>query len=364
MLNLSNYAAIKRVSALLTFIIALMPVKALALGDYTPDDSEILLFECKCTKAYWTQSGSTHADPITTNAEYGNSQWKTEAFTFYNDLMSTGFDIDYIAKIYTLSPISKPISTATIYVDTDAKHFDKLKSIYLEMADNPDFSNPIKYEPVESLSASNRYGLLVFHIDQPQEYSYYRYCLEFSKVPNNKANYYWLRVSQFSMYTSTPLSAPALSSDSNGSEESFTLRSDLGDLHVLLYEYDNYGNLIREIESDKSSQQVNRPLYVVDADDTSWRNKVAGEGEDYVITRPTESGSYYDLRAKSVLGDQQSAEIHKQISEQGLVTVLKPLTSGKTGSIKWYNLQGLPIENPQTGLFIRIEDGRVTKVRK
>ena len=103
---------------------------------------------------------------------------------------------------------------------------------------------------------------------------------------------------------------------------------------------------------------------LVDLDDTSWRNKVAGNGETFSIPAPETEGDYMLVRAKSVYRTNQSEELLRFVTTGGVTTGVKCIdTDQNSSSPEYYTLSGIPVAKPANGIYIRVKDGKAEKVR-
>lgn len=140
-----------------------------------------------------------------------------------------------------------------------------------------------------------------------------------------------------------------------------SVTSTKGELHVWTMEYDKDGKLVKENGEERpASIMAKAPA----ADDKTWTNWVAPEGEEYKIDVPATEGNYLTIRAKSVLNGLHSEELVKNVDASGNVIsgVEGVVADDENAPVEYFNLQGMRVAADQPGIYIRRQGSKVEKV--
>ncbi|MGN0237546.1 MAG: hypothetical protein ACI4AK_05625 [Lepagella sp.] len=171
----------------------------------------------------------------------------------------------------------------------------------------------------------------------------------------------WLTIDKMGVYWAEVLEQPTISVYQT--EGTYCLLSESGELHALIAEYDKDGNLVKNytpVYPDESEYVAARSADdgLVDLDDTSWRNKLAEQGEIYTLSAPQTEGNYLMIRTKSVYRTNQSEELLRYITAGGITTGVETIGSNTEASQPlYYTLSGIPVNHPSKGIFIKVSGG-------
>jgi hypothetical protein len=151
----------------------------------------------------------------------------------------------------------------------------------------------------------------------------------------------------------TPSYSETTSSDN---KKQLTFVSNVGDLYTIETEYDSNG---KEVTSNASEV---RSLVARKAADDTWKY-AAAQGETYTVAAPTTSGNYITVQAKSVYNNVSSDVTTVSLSIDGTVSGIEGVAAdSQDAPVEYYNLQGVRVSNPGTGLYIRRQGTKVEKV--
>lgn len=173
---------------------------------------------------------------------------------------------------------------------------------------------------------------------------------------------YKVKQSPVYIYKQAPLAVPSF--DEKVGEKSVSFTSTKGELHAWVIEYDANDNVVKENEVEIAETPASVMAKAPAADDTSWTNKVADEGVEFVIAAPETEGNYKVVRAKSVYNGLHSQEISKGINSDGgvLSGIDAVVAEDADAAVEYFNLQGVKVAAEQPGLYIRRQGGKVSKV--
>jgi tellurite resistance protein len=143
---------------------------------------------------------------------------------------------------------------------------------------------------------------------------------------------------------------------SSDNKKQLTFVSNVGDLYTIETEYDSNG---KEVTS--SASEVRSLVARKSADDT-WKY-AAAQGETYTVAAPTTTGNYITVQAKSVYNNVSSDVTTVSLSIDGTVSGIEGVgADSQDAPVEYYNLQGVRVSNPGTGLYIRRQGTKVEKV--
>lgn len=336
------------------------------------------MFVYETTATHWDKNEDWTFDMIS-NSNIFDVKWKTHYIVFKNYLnLGIPNNNSYVSELYSINPIEKSISSLAIdavYMEKDLNTY--VRDVKLIVSDKADFSNPI-FTISHDTSIDTYPHFWYFDIPEPAPYLYYKFQIETMSVQSyvgisNEATSRvrggeWLSIQRMGVYWAEVLAQPSISVSPNQNGE-YTLMSESGELHALIVEYDKNGNVVKNhtpIYPNGTQPVAARTVVdgLVDLDDTSWRNKVAGNGETFSIPAPETEGNYLLVRAKSVYRTNQSEELLRFITTGGVTTGVKCVdTDQNSSSPEYYTLSGIPVAKPANGIYIRVKDGKAEKVR-
>ena len=300
--------------------------------------------------------------------------WRTKVMLFFDYLLlGPPVSIDYTSELYTVSPIPNSISSLRlnmVYTANDLMSY--VAGADLVVSKNEDFSDPL-FVIHHDTSEDTYPHLWYFDIPVPAPNLYYKFLITTKSVQeysgsNKVKDGSWLKLEAMAVYWAEVLAQPSISVSPNQNGE-YTLMSESGELHALIVEYDKDGNVVKNhtpIYPNETQPVAARTVVdgLVDLDDTSWRNKVAGNGETFSIPAPETEGDYMLVRAKSVYRTNQSEELLRFVTTGGVTTGVKCIdTDQNSSSPEYYTLSGIPVAKPANGIYIRVKDGKAEKVR-
>lgn len=330
----------------------------LTYADEKPEGDPI--FSIRATDEWWDNNSLPSVQMISKKATEG-SRWITSIFVYPDQRkglccgINNSLNVTYFASITSMSPLQSSISSvcATLQID----YPDKVVSISMKSCPDDRFedSNTTVIKKTEFIKGSN---FLIFDLPDPLENQYYQFEIGFRSTSASN----WIKCEQLDFYNSVnKISVPVIEKipDSPGK---FALTSHKGELHVLASIYDYGYNFIEDVYFPGQSSKLK---VATDTEDSNWRNKLADEGESFIMTAPENTNHYMKIRAKSVLSDgSQSEELVTWINNNGITTGLDEINNSDINSqVEWYNLQGMKIENPTNGIFIKVSDGKSVKVK-
>jgi YD repeat-containing protein len=137
---------------------------------------------------------------------------------------------------------------------------------------------------------------------------------------------------------------------------SITITSNEGSLWTIEKEYDADGNLV--------STNANKAQSVIARTESSdeWQY-AAAQGVAYTIAAPTTTGNYIKVQAKSVYNGVSSDVMSVDLNNAGPIAGIEGVAAdSQDAPVEYYNLQGVRVSNPGTGLYIRRQGTKVEKV--
>lgn len=340
-----------RIIVLMLSCLCALPGKA-AIINYTPPVGEKISFTVLTTENFWENTVNySEAESL---LEAGGTKWKSFGFKYNGNGLISGLNMDLIGKIWNVSPIETKISTIAIPLNCEyPNNALNLTKIVLETSEYADFSECVS-SVIETPFKDGRRVTVEFRIDQPKENLYYRINFLMTSVSSQND---WLKVEQV-IGCESAIEVPVLTANAEKTE--YSVVSTTGELHLLLAKYNSEGQLIEEIEA--ADQSTEAQAKVPAADDTSWKHKVGDVNENYTFTAPGEN-EYLALRAKTVAGTAQSAEIANFIRKDGVITGASQIVmTEESDNIRWFNMQGNEVTAPSKGIYIRVKSGKAEKI--
>lgn len=301
--------------------------------------------------------------------EFGSSKWITYGYKASNNCLLTGFPgFDNTALLYSESPLNVSVDKVEICMSRTSNEnafINYFDNATLEVSDKSDFSDSHSFKFAEFDRENGAYKIT--SVELPQTYSNCYFRLNITTLKGSRDTG-WLCLDYIKFYKKVEV--PTVPNAEYVTDHVEVVTYD-GDLHLLLYEYDIFDNLIREIESPDISVQtlssgrdgVNR--VVVAEDDTTWRHKVGDAGVVYILPELSTSGHHFLLRAKTVSGSSQSPEYCVKVNPSILTDVIELVSSEDTESdsfVEWFSINGQKIDNPTNGVYIRKIGSKVDKV--
>lgn len=349
-----------RIIVLMLSCLCALPGKAVIIN-YDPPKGEKISFTVLTTDNFWAKTDDyTEAESL---GETGGTKWKSFGFKYNGDGLKWGLNMDLTSKIWNVNPVAEGISTIATEIGVASDKFcSYIKDVTLEISDSEDFVNPVILKMETPLIDDNGYGIMrkviEFKIEKPEKNKYYRINYNLQKMSSFPSGYdYWFYVN-FVIGCESAIEVPVLTANAEKTE--YTVVSNTGELHLLLAKYNSEGQLIEEIEPADGNPGAQAKVPA--AEDTSWRHKVKDINESYTFSAPGEN-EYLALRAKTVAGTAQSAEITHFIRKDGVITGASNIVmTEETGSERWFNMQGKEVSAPSKGIFIRVKSGKAEKV--
>lgn len=131
-------------------------------------------------------------------------------------------------------------------------------------------------------------------------------------------------------------------------------------LHVWYWEVDKDWNVVSENGRPVGNTR-NAPRRVPSG--IGWMNQVGEAGDTYTVNQAEDAENTVCLFAKSVKNNYHSEDIYLEIDPKaGINTAVDEIDTDESGETLYYNLQGVRVENPSRGLYIRIRNGQAAKI--
>lgn len=345
---------------LLLSCLCALPGKAVIIN-YTPPVGEKESFVVLTSDNFWKNTADyTEAESL---SEAGGTKWKSFGFKYNGDGLKWGLNMDLTSKIWNVNQVPEEISTIATEIGVASDKFcSYIQDVTLEISDTEDFVNPVILRTNTPLIDDSGYGIMrkviEFKIANSEKNKYYRINFNLKQMPSLPGGYdFWFYVN-FVIGCESAIEVPVLTSNEEKTE--YSVVSTTGELHLLLARYNSEGQLIEEIEA--ADQSTEAQAKVPAADDTSWKHKVKDINENYTFSAPGEN-EYLALRAKTVAGTAQSAEIANFIRKDGLITGASQIVmTEESDNIRWFNMQGNEVTAPFQGIYIRVKSGKAEKI--
>lgn len=360
----------KYLTTILTAIAVIIPLASFAQDNTT--SPEALAFTISgMINGNWKVTGepiygnsNIQTELITTNI-LGNSYWKAECFGItgtnnWNELRCGAY-MPTTPTIYNLSPIpnkiSKVICNLTLKSGGDK---NKISCIRLKVSPSENMDDAI-VQQIENPSLNPSFNSFEFSIDDPKDNMFYRIELE---CPTSSASEGGLAFNSLSFYrqlSPTPLINKIY--DADNKIDHIEVVSEIGDLHLLVNEYDLDGNHIREVIGPNTPPAQNSPAKAAPEYPADWTNHVAEANTAYVVNLPTEPNHMILIRAKSLNDGIHSTETSTIFTDAGIETGISPISTDTDNTPIYYNMQGIRVERPSaSGLYLRVQNGKTTKI--
>lgn len=205
----------------------------------------------------------------------------------------------------------------------------------------------------------------VFIHDSGNIYRRYPHDNLYGAAINNRSHIFvtssglWLEVCDSTDPDSRPSQTPVIKL--NDKKTKATITSEIGDLHLLVTEYDGNWQWVQDV---LCSPEYPDPLRTVPFGTTDWTNPVATTDVGYEVTLPKDDHMIY-IRAKSVKGDTHYPETTVLFNAAGddLPTGVGGITETTApASPEYYDLTGRRVQNPTRGIYIRRTGSRAEKI--
>lgn len=301
---------------------------------------------------------------LTTTNIIGNSYWKAEYFGITGDYwteLRCGAYMPTTPTIYNLSPIpnkiSKVICNLTLKSGGDK---NKISCIRLKISPSENMDDAI-VQQIENPSLNPSFNSFEFSIDDPKDNMFYRIELE---CPTSSASEGGLAFNSLSFYRQlSPIPLINKIYNAYNKIDHIEVLSEIGDLHLLVNEYDLDGNHIREVIGPNTPTQ-NTPAKAAPEYPADWTNRIAEANTAYPVSLPTDPNRMIHIRAKSVNNGIHSTETSTIFTDAGIETGISSIsTDTYDNTTIYYNMQGIRVERPSaSGLYLRVQNGKTTKI--
>lgn len=362
----------KYLTTILMAIAAIIPLASFAQDNTTQPDA--LAFTISgINNGNWVVTGepiygnSNIQTELITTYIFGNSYWKAECFgitgTNWNELRCGAY-MPTTPTIYNLSPIpnkiSKVICNLTLKSGGDK---NKISCIRLKVSPSENMDDAI-VQQIENPSLNSTPRSFEFSIADPKDNMFYRIELECPTISFNvsEGGLAFNSLSFYRQLSPTPLINKIYNADNK--IDHIEVLSEIGDLHLLVNEYDLDGNHIREVVGPHTPPAQNSPAKAAPEYPADWTNQVAEANTAYIVNLPTDPNRMILIRAKSVNDGIHSTETSTIFTDAGIETGIIPIsTDTYDNTTIYYNMQGIRVERPSTpGLYLRVQNGKTTKI--
>lgn len=361
----------KYLTTVLMAIAAITPLASFAQDNTTAP--EALAFTISgINNGNWVVTGepiygnSNIQTELITTYIFGNSYWKAEYFgitgTNWNELRCGAY-MQTTPTIYNLSPIpskiSKVICNLTLKSGGDK---NKISCIRLKVSSSENMDDAT-VQQIENPSLNSTPRSFEFSIADPKDNMFYRIELECPTISFNvsEGGLAFNSLSFYRQLSPIPLINKIYNADNK--IDHIEVLSEIGDLHLLVNEYDLDGNHIREVIGPNTPTQ-NTPAKAAPEYPADWTNRIAEANTAYPVSLPTDPNRMIHIRAKSVNNGIHSTETTTIFTDAGIETGISSIptdTDDKTPV--YYNMQGIRVERPSApGLYLRVQNGKTTKI--
>lgn len=352
----------KYLTTILMAIAAITPIASFAQNNTS--SPEALAFTLKCTRDNWEITGefdslSQGYTEQTSKTTAGNSYWKAEFFgnsSSRGDIWCGSKNLSVNAKIYNESPISEKISRIDIYTTVNSSNdISKLSGPTLWISSDIAMSNPV----IINYEGDKTTGYWQFILDSPIADMYYS--LNYDIEKSKEALIAISRIDFYRQLSPIPLINKIYNADNK--IDHIEVLSEIGDLHLLVNEYDLDGNHIREVIGPNAPTQ-NAPAKAAPEYPADWTNQVAEANTAYIVNLPTDPNRMILIRAKSVNDGIHSTETSTIFTDAGIETGISSISTDTYDNTPvYYNMQGIRVERPSApGLYLRVQNGKTTKI--
>ena len=367
----------KYLTTILMAIAAIIPLTSFAQDNTTQPDA--LAFTIDGNVNLWEKTeDSTNLDwpdgefitHLNSRSIAGNTGWYADYFginSITNNYIYCGTSyVNTKASIYHDSSISYSISKVAIKANILLECIECLNSMSLYVSSNFDMTDAIQLKYDGDFASSGTY---VFNIPDPKPNMFYK--VEFDSSPTAYIGFtgtnrkkWWINVNSLSFYrqlSPTPLINKIYNADNK--IDHIEVLSEIGDLHLLVNEYDLDGNHIREVIGPNVPTQ-NAPAKAAPEYPADWTNQVAEANTAYNVNLPTDPNRMILIRAKSVNDGIHSTETSTIFTDAGIETGISSIsTDTYDNTTIYYNMQGIRVERPSdSGLYLRVQNGKTTKI--
>ncbi len=308
----------------------------------------------------------------TCGTRFGSVRWECENFAtvpinsgaVYNDLRC-GYDLASMASLRNITPLPHIVNRIACKLHVYNRNYVNgyLKSIVLRYSGNPDMSDAVSIEFQASLPQID--NECEFVINDPARMRYYSFEIslgEHGKFSDTNGMCY-LGVSDFRVFAQPEADGMPVTWESvnENNVKVCNVMAEAGKLHLLCYELDANDNIVYD---SSQPQSVRRAEGSIDWTDTSWTNEVADKWEGVTVESPRITGHKMAIRAKAELPDGSfSPERQFFFNTDGIFTGIdSPVCDASADSSAYYTLQGVRVDNPSNGVYIRVARGKAEKV--
>ena len=218
-------------------------------------------------------------------------------------------------------------------------------------------------QQIENPSLNSTPRSFEFSIADPKDNMFYRIELECPTISFNvsEGGLAFNSLSFYRQLSPTPLINKIYNADNK--IDHIEVLSEIGDLHLLVNEYDLDGNHIREVIGPNAPTQ-NSPAKAAPEYPADWTNQVAEANTAYIVNLPTDPNRMILIRAKSVNDGIHSTETSTIFTDAGIETGISSIsTDTYDNTTIYYNMQGIRVERPSaSGLYLRVQNGKTTKI--
>lgn len=339
----------------------------LATGAFAEEETPA--FYVMTTPEYWGTfiiDYETH----TSKSLMGFSLWECSEFATTNTTTVThpftdlrfGEEFDGTPYIRNLSPLAHKVDRISVYISSySLQYLSKcLKCIRLSYGTQSDLSDSKVIEFSGSFTGNKE---LLFELENPDRMRYYKLELECEGHGASSTKNFYAGLSTVKFYAQPEADGIPVTWESvnENNAKVCNVMAEAGKLHMICYELDSNNNVV----SDSSQpQSVRRAEGSIDWTDTSWTNEVADKWEGVTIESPRITGHKMAIRAKAELADGSfSPENQVFFNTDGIFTGIdSPLCDASTDTPAYYTLQGVRVDNPSNGIYIRVARGKAEKV--
>ena len=291
------------------------------------------------------------AEPLSTTDTYAGTYWDTFAFqrNSINGAPATGFiDFPITGTVTSRNKVDKCYRRAVVHVtftNTDWRDIYP-HSVSMHTSLTSDFGDVKECVSSKMLSAQGEF--FIFDIPESENTEFYRFNFE---VPAGGPKDAWVNGYEIFLYTS----ADDLTVTFNKEEQSCTFVAKRGDLHVKMTEYDSSGNVVNSTPLNNGKYNLKEEL---------WQNRVAGQGEPYVVYAPSDINNHLEITAKTIFEGKHSEEKIVKLSQEGITsgTELNSIIEDNSAKIEWFDVNGRKLQAPTSGLMIKKQGSKSSKI--
>lgn len=310
----------------------------------------------------------------TCGTPFGYARWECGNFAttpenygaeaVYNDLRC-GYDLASIASLRNITPLPHNVNKIAFKLHVYNRNYvnECLESVVLRYSSNADMSDAMSVEFQGNLSLID--NECEFVIDDTARMRYYS--LEISLGEHGKLDdiqgMCYLGLSDFRVFAQPEADGMPVTWESvnENNAKVCNVMAEAGKLHMICYELDSNNNVVYD---SSQPQSVRRAEGSIDWTDTSWTNQVADKWEGVTVESPRITGHKMVIRAKAELPDGSfSPERQFFFNTDGIFTGIdSPVCDASTETPAYYTLQGVRVDNPSNGIYIRVARGKAEKV--